>query len=169
MPSVTTEWFSILAAQQNYFRAFSNMLTPRPHPRPIKSGAGEALCGFLSFLGDSNPQPGLRTRRTYKSHQKKTRRVFSVLSSSSPDSIPWLPSINRKLPIWVFISSGSPNVLQPRKHLSLPHSPTIYPLSTASCFSNLQFLGPGHNKRFLWQIVPSKFRKWSPPLQPSER
>lgn len=159
--SVTAEWFSILAAQQNYFRAFSNMPTPRPRPRPIKSG-GEDLCGFLSSLGDSNTQPGLTTRRVYKSYPKKTRGTFSVLSSPSPNSIPCLPSSNRNLPSRVFLSSGSPNVLQPRKHLSLPHFPTAYPLATASFLSNLQFLGPGHNKHFLWHIVPRSPQKVAP-------
>lgn len=146
--SVTTEGFSILAAQQNYFRAFSNMPTPRPQPRPIKSEGGEGLCGFLSSLGDSNTQPGLTTRRVYKNYQKKTRGPFSVLSSPSPNSIPCLPSINRNLPSRDFLSSGSPNVLQARKHLSLPHCPTAYPLQV-SFLSNLPFLGPDHNKYFL--------------------
>lgn len=103
-------------------------------------------------------EPGI-----YKSYQKKIRETFSVLPSLSPAQSPAPQVSTGTFPEGALPIQDSPVVLQPKKHLSLPHFFTFYCLSTASFLSNLQFLGPVHNKHFLWQTVSSNSTKCSPP------
>lgn len=102
-------------------------------------------------------EPGI-----YKSYQKKIRGTFSVLPSLSPAQSPAPQVSTGTFPEGALPIQDSPVVLQPKKHLSLPHFFTFYCLSTASFLSNLQFLGPVHNKHFLWQTVSSNSTKCSP-------